>query len=168
MRTFVKLLAFGCAVVGTPASAQRGGPEWETFGDWKVAKVSDEMDPVSHVVLRTTFTPDAGEVFSGPYDFGFRIFGRSLITLDVDLEMAGKNFWPHCDFESSSYSVDGSSPEFIATVDDPGNCDDVSMSVINRFKAGSEARLKLRYTTGSISLKGFTAAWNRFRQLSHQ
>jgi hypothetical protein len=162
-----RLLVVGlwlCLVSGAGVAAPTG-PEWETFGDWQVAAVHDEMDPVSHVILRTNFTPEATETRQGSYYFGFRVFGGTLVTLDVDRELGGKGYWPSCDYDTSSFRVDKGPVGYLATVDDPGSCDNVSTSVVREFQAGSVAKLKLNYTTGNISLKGFSAAWRRSMQL---
>ena len=144
------------------------GPEWKQFGDWEVAAVHDEMSPVSQVIIRTTVVPDDSESRSEPFNYGFRVFGRELITQDVAYGMSGRNFWPHCDYDFSTFKVDDGKPSYIATIEDGGSCENVSIQVIRKFQSGSSAKLKINYVTGTISLKGFSAAWRRLQQLSFE
>lgn len=163
---FAALLLF---VTGTN-SAIAAGPEWKGFGDWRVAAVHEEMDPTSHVVLRTTFTVDNDEsVYSGDtYEIGFRIFGGSLMTLDTMYGFPAENSWPNCDFDTASYKVDNGPLGYIATIDRGGSCSAVPMkgALIRAFLSGSKAKLKLNYVVGSISLKGFAEAWREAARLS--
>lgn len=152
-------------ILAAPAAAQP--PRWETFGDWQVAAVHDDMDPTSHVILRTTMQVEGERSYLRPtYEIGFRVFGGILIALDPDIQMPGRNSWPSCDFDLSSYRLDGQPVRYLADVDDGGSCNHVSQSVIRDFMRGRAARLRLNGVDGSISLRGFSAAWNRARQLA--
>lgn len=163
-----KLLILFCVLgVATSTNAQ-SGPDWEQFGDWEVAAVHDDMSPVSQIVMRSTVVPDEGESSRQPFLYGFRIFGRSLVTQDVPYGVGGRNYWPHCDLDYSTYKIGNARPEYIASVDEPGSCDKVSLSVIRKFRAASSAKVKIHYTTGTLSLAGFTAAWNRVQQLAYE
>ena len=160
-----RLGVFCAVLLPSAVTAAPTGPAWETYGDWQVAAVNDDMDPVSHVVLRTVFKPDPTEVRQGDYYFGFRVFDGSLIIIDVDHALGGKNYWPSCTFDSSSYRIDKGPVGYLATVDGSGSCESVSISIVRRFQAGSVAKLRLNYTTGTVSLKGFSSAWRRSLQL---
>jgi hypothetical protein len=156
-------------VVGTnPAIA--AGPDWKEFGDWRVAAVHEEMDPTSHVVLRTKFKVDDDESVYGvdTYEIGFRIFGGSLMTLDTMYGFPAEDSWPNCDFDTASYKVDNGPLGYVATIDRGGSCNAVPMSghLIRSFSNGSNAKLKLHYVVGSISLKGFAQAWQEAARLS--
>lgn len=80
-----------------------------------------------------------------------------MVNLGVD------EFWPECDFDNASYSVDGSKAKYIATLENPGDCDTVPMNgeLIKKFKTGRTARLRIDYVDGDVSLNGFPAAWAR-------
>jgi hypothetical protein len=163
------VVAISLLVAGTnPAIA--ASPEWTEFGDWRVAAVREEMDPTSHVVLRTTFKVDDDDsVYGGDtYEIGFRIFGGSLMTLDTMYGFPAEDSWPNCDFDTASYKVDSGPLGYIATIDRGGSCNAVPMRgpLIGSFSSGSNAKLKLHQVVGSISLRGFAQAWQEAAQLS--
>ncbi|MGK9417195.1 hypothetical protein ACSSUR_13735 [Pseudomonas cedrina] len=137
------------------------GPAWESFGDWQVSKISDAMDPVTKVLIRTKFEHTSRPASGDGYVIGFRIIGRSIMKLDTMVNLGVDEFWPECDFDNASYSVDGSKVKYIATVESPGDCNTVPMNgeLIKRFKSGRTARLKIDGVDGDISLNGFPAAW---------
>ena len=127
-------------------AANAAGPEWKEYGDWRIAAVHDEMDPTSHVVLRTTLTVDSAE---GPqaretYEIGFRIFGGTVMTLDTQYGFPARDSWPQCDFNTASYKVDDGALGYIATVHKGGSCNGVPVqgALIRSFLTGSQAKLK--------------------------
>ena len=151
-------------------SAIAAGPEWREFGDWRIAGVHQEMDPTSHVILRTTFTVDNDDpVYSGnTYEIGFRIFGGSIMTLDTMYGFPADDSWPNCDFDTASYKVDNRALGYIATINRGGRCNAVPMKgvLIQSFLTGSKAKLKLNDVVGSISLDGFVQAWREAAKLT--
>jgi len=144
------------------------GPDWEYFGDWKVVKISDAMDPVTQVLIRTNFVRTSRSISGESYVIGFRITGRSTMELDTMVNLGVDAFWPECDFNNASYSVDGSKAKYIATVESPGDCDTVPMNgeLIKKFKSGRTARLRIDGVDGEVSLNGFPAAWTRAMKIA--
>lgn len=145
-------------------------PRFETIGHWRVTAVHHEMDAVSHVILRTTFASTERAAIEGQNVegfFGFRIFGGSLMTLDAPSSI-GRNYWPHCDLNLSTYSISGSSPQLIATRRRGGSCNAIPMDgeLIKAFQTGDVARVRVHRQNGYISLHGFAAAWERARELA--
>lgn len=160
MRALLTLL--GLSFIPSASFAQDHA-DWETFGDWQVRAVQDDMSPVSQIVIRTTVKSEDGSSF----EYGFTVFGRSLVTQNVTYDFGAKNFWPYCELEYSTYKVDGmSKPEYIATIDDGGSYDNVSLQVIRQFQRGQTGKVKIKYKTGTISLIGFSAAWKRLQALA--
>lgn len=133
------------------------------FGHWTVTAVHDPMDAVSHVIMRTHFARSKQGALDGEparYRFGLRIFGGQLMTLAPDLDL-GKEWWPHCDMNLSTFSIDEGPPQLIAITQRGGSCNSVPLdgSVVSGFKRASVARVRLNKTNGYISLHGFSAAW---------
>lgn len=143
-------------------------PEWENFGDWQVAKISDSMDPVPQVLIRTKFDKISRSPKSEEFVIGFQLTGKRSMRLHTMVNLGVDAYWPECGFNSSSYSVDGSKAKYIATIDNPGGCDLVSRTgdVIKKFSTGRTARLRIDGVDGDISLAGFPAAWARAIKLS--
>lgn len=139
--------------------------DWETFGDWKVKALHDEMDTVSQVTLLTNFIDD-----KRPADLriGFNIFGGQLVTLSTSVGFLGDAYWPNCDFNLSSVSVDGKKAVRLTALDEAGECDRVAKNgeAMKQLKNGSAARVRLGYNNGKISLNGFKQAWARALELS--
>ncbi len=161
---FVLLTLLGLSLCPSVSFAQNDA-DWETYGEWQVRAVQDDMSPSSQIVIRTTVENESGDSFQ----YGFEVFGRSLVTQYVSYDFYAKNYWPHCDLDYSTYKIDEmGKPQYIATIDDGGSCDNVSLRVIRQFQNGQTARIKLKYTTGTISLKGFSAAWRRLQALAFE
>jgi hypothetical protein len=55
-------------------------------------------------------------------------------------------------------------------VENPGSCNSLEKNgvVIRKFITGSQAKVRMHYDDGMISLKGFGAAWDRAMQLGAQ
>jgi hypothetical protein len=134
--------------------------EPERFGDWSVEKVNGEMDPTTEVVITTHFSMIAADRIASR-EFGFRIFGGSLIGFEIDNLIDGKDYWPYCDFDLSSFKVDSAKVRYFSTRDMGGQCDQILPDFVQAWSAGNEAKLKLNDTVGTVSLKGFSAAWKR-------
>lgn len=147
------------------------GPGWERFGDWYVKALHDEMDTVTDVRLFTAFnyTPSPGiKPWQDDFNLGFEIFGGSVVALSPSSGFLGDGYWPHCDYDLSSVSVDGAKAVRLTPVDMPGSCNKVDRNgeAIQQLKQGKKARIRLGYMDGTISLSGFSAAWARAIQLS--
>lgn len=144
------------------------GPVWESFGDWQVSKISDAMDPVTKVLIRTKFEHTSRPASGDGYVIGFRVIGRSTMKLYTMVNLGVDEFWPECDFDNSSYSVDGSKAKYMAIVENPGDCDTVPMNgeLIKKFKSGRTARLRIDGVDGDVSLNGFPAAWARAMKIA--
>lgn len=161
------------AFLSTPTFAQTDSGEWEVYGDWLVKRVSDDMAPVQHATLRTRLDqPDN----TGPYRvaddnsfIGFTVFDGSVVSLFTTTQILGRGFWPDCDFDFSSYRIGDAKPRYISTIDNLGGCNRVALNgqTIRDFKSGQSAQVKVGYTKGIISLKGFSKAWSRALQLSN-
>lgn len=52
MKKNLKTLFIPLLLCSSPIFAATG-PDWENFGDWQVSKISDAMDPVTKVLIRT-------------------------------------------------------------------------------------------------------------------
>lgn len=148
-------------------------PGWENYGDWYVKALHDEMDTVAHVRLFTAFSKEdryASAGFEGTQgmSFGFEIFGGKVVVLSPSLDFIGKNYWPFCDMDSATTSVDGGKAEDVATINVAGGCRNIALNgeAIRQFKTGSRAKLRLGSNQGSISLSGFADALNRAIELS--
>ena len=147
-----------CGSLKTP-SLNKG--QWVKFGDWRVRVTSDDMDPVPSVVLMTELNARGPGMSSDrELAFGFKLIGEKVLSVNASITL-GRNYWPHCDFDTASYSISGSRARFISTVDNAGRCNTIPIDghLISSFKAGQMARLRLNRTDGSISLTGFSAAW---------
>lgn len=159
----------------TAPIASKWGAGWESFGDWHVKALHDDMDIVTHVRLFTEFTlseKPSPYVASIKKDlaFGLSIFGGSLVTTSHSLNLGGRDYWPYCDNDLSSASIDGGRAVQVATIPAGGSCNrvDANGPLISQFKAGQSAKLRVSSDNGVISLKGFSAAWDRARQLSQR
>ena len=145
-------------------------PRFESYGAWKVAPLHDYMDLNSHVLMRTTFASSERGAREGQdvdATFGFRIFGGVLMSLDAS-HAFGRNSWPSCDLDSSSYSIDGSPTRRIASIQIPGSCNAVPMDgeLVQSLQQGGVAYVRLNRRNGYISLEGFADAWERARELA--
>lgn len=166
MSPFVLIVLISLVV---PAEAF-GQPRFESYGAWKVAPLHDYMDLSSHVLMRTTFASSERGAREGQdvdATFGFRIFGGSLMIIHASGAF-GRNTWPNCDLDSSSYSIDGSPPRQIASIQRPGSCNAVPMDgeLVQSLKHGGVAYVRLGRHNGYISLEGFTEAWERAREFA--
>lgn len=156
------------------ASAYSQAGEWEPFGDWKVRAVHDDMDTVTQVVVTTDFTdtPKPGSPFAPKTDLtiGFIIFGGRLVILSPSVGFVGEMYWPSCDHDLSSVSVDGKKAIRLTPVEDPGSCNNVAKNgeAIRQMMNGKAARMRVGYTDGTVSLKGFKEAWARALKLSRR
>lgn len=156
------------------ASAYSRAGDWESFGDWRVKALHDDMDTVTQVAVRTDFkdTPKPGSPFAPKTDLtiGFVIFGGRLVTLSPSVGFVGEMYWPSCDYDLSSVSVDGKKVVRLTTVDDPGSCNNVAKNgdALRQMMNGSAARMRVGYTDGTVSLKGFKEAWARALKLSYR
>lgn len=159
-----------------PASiAPKWGAGWERFGDWYVKALHDDMDLVTHVRLFTEFTlSERPSHYVTPIKkdlaFGLSIFGGSLVTTSHSMSLGGRDYWPYCDNDLSSASIDGGRVIQVATIPAGGSCNrvDANGPLISQFKAGQSAKLRIGSDNGVISLNGFSAAWDRARQLSQR
>lgn len=146
------------------------GEGWEQHGDWFVKALHDDMDLVTQVKMSTSFESDKHPAYRASDDmkFGFTVFNGRLVVQSHSLSLGGRDYWPFCENNLASASVDGGRAIQIATVSGGGRCNQVDPDgiLISQFRAGQAARLRVHYDDGAISLKGFTAAWNRARQLS--
>ena len=154
-------------------AASKWGEGWEQYGDWYVKALHDDMDTVTHVRMFTAFnytpsTPGTRLPWQDDFNLGFEIFGGSVVTLSPSAGFLGKGYWPHCDYDLSSASVNGAKAVRLTPVDMPGSCNAVDRNgeAIQQFKVGSQARIRMGYMDGKISLAGFSAAWARAMQLS--
>jgi hypothetical protein len=141
------------------------GADWETFGDWQVKPLHDQMDTVTHVVLLTPFVDDKGKP---DLRMGFDLFGGRLLTLSTSVGFIGDNYWPECDFNMSTVSVDGGKAVRLTPNDEAGECSRAATSggAIKQMLSGRTAKVRLGYNNGRISLNGFKQAWARAKALS--
>lgn len=123
--------------------ASKWGAGWESFGDWHVKALHDDMDLVTHVRLFTEFTLSerpSPYVASIKKDlaFGLSIFGGSLVTTSHSMNLGGRDYWPYCDNDLSSASIDGGRVIQVATIPAGGSCSrvDAGGALISQFKAG--------------------------------
>lgn len=158
----VRLLA---GLVMIAACCSTHASESEYFGDWEVAALHDEMDTVTRVSLMTRFVSDKNPANDR---LGFTIFGGSVITLNTSVGFIGDPYWPSCDFELGSISVNGKKAVLLTALDEPGECSHVEKNgtVIKQLKSGGSARVRLGLNNGTISLNGFDKAWARALRLS--
>ncbi|HAG77582.1 MAG: hypothetical protein CMK74_19635 [Pseudomonadales bacterium] len=158
-----------------PNPSSKWGEGWEVYGDWYVKALHDEMDTVTRVRLFTPFDeiedyPSYGVVNPKDQTFGLEVFGGSFVTLSPSMYLGGKMYWPFCESDFSSVSVDGSKAVRMTPVENPGSCNSLEKNgvVIRKFITGSQAKVRMHYDDGMISLKGFGAAWDRAMQLGAQ
>jgi hypothetical protein len=156
-----------CTFALFAATTAAQGAEWESFGDWQVKAMHDQMDTVTHVALMTSFADDKGK-----HDLrvGFDMFGRHLVTLITSVGFIGDSYWPECDFNLSSVSVDGRKAVWLTPESDPGECNRVSKNgdAIKQLLNGKNAKLRLGHNDGRVSLTGFKQAWARALSLSRR
>ncbi|MES2817901.1 MAG: hypothetical protein V4812_02825 [Pseudomonadota bacterium] len=167
-------------VAASKSIQSKWGSGWESFGDWHVKALHDDMDTVTHVRLFTDYTAIEklsiyGVVYPEDQAFGFEIFDNSLVVLSPTFELGGKGYRPYCENDMSSVSVDGSKAIRLtpvdhtdsSSVDNPAICNSVDMdgAAIAKFLVGRQAKIRLHYDDGFISLNGFKAAWSRALQL---
>lgn len=145
---------------------------FEVFGEWRVKALHDEMDTETRVYIYTTFhhTPRSPNItWANQYHirFGMEIVNNSYIVLSPSVPFAGEGYWPQCDYDRISTSVDGAKAIRIATIDDPGFCNSVSKNgeAIRQFKNGTQAKIRMGHMDGTISLNGFKKAWARVAEL---
>lgn len=156
------------------ATAYSQADDWESFGDWRVKVLHDDMDTVTQVAIRTDFqdTPKPGSPFGPKTDLsiGFTIFGGRLVTLSPSVGFVGEMYWPSCDYDLSSVSVDGKKAVRLTPVDDPGSCNNVARNgeALRQMMSGKTARMRVGYTDGIVSLKGFKEAWAKALKLSRR
>lgn len=141
---------------------------WEQFGDWYVKALHDDMDTVTQVRMFTTFqytSSGSGSNFFLQKDFnlGFMLFGGEVVTLSPSAGFLGQGYWPYCDYDLSSVSVDEAKAVRLTTVDSPGSCNlvDKNGTAVMQLKKGKEARVRMGSMNGVISLDGFSKAWSR-------
>ncbi|MCE7762978.1 hypothetical protein GQL56_10030 [Pseudomonas putida] len=160
------------AVALSAAASASYAEDGERYGDWQVRAVHDEMDTVSQVILMTTFKeipkPGRGFSSSGELRIGFRILGGTLVSLKTSIGFLGDAYWPRCDYDMSSVSVDGKKAVRLTPQHFPGGCNHVAMrgQAITQMVSGNNARMRIGLTDGEVSLKGFNQAWAKARQLS--
>jgi hypothetical protein len=153
-------------------SANSYADDWESFGDWRVKVFHDDMDTVTQIGVRTDFkdTPKPGSPFPPKTDLtiGFTIFGGRLVTLSPSVGFLGDMYWPSCDYDLSSVSVDGNKAIPLTPVEDPGSCNKVAKNgeALRQMMSGNVARMRVGYTNGTVSLKGFKEAWKKALKLS--
>lgn len=127
--------------------------EGERFGDWYVALLSDKMDATPIVgVVTVAAVLDRNDNPSGRFNsFGLLIIGKNLISIESDAN--GRNFWPYCEFDTGSISVDGARPIELTDLTEDGQCQLVNSNgaTIRRMKAGSDATVRLLNRNMSIS-----------------
>ena len=160
------ILSFASSTYADPSSN-----EWETFGDWEVKAVHGEMDPYTNIMIRTKFNPNIPSQFPQDRDlfFGFNIYSETTMIIYPTSNFGGSASWPECDNDSDTFIVSDSKPRYISTIDNPGGCNRVSIAqTIKMFKSGHNAKLRLNHRVGQISLTGFSSAYARAQQLSHQ
>lgn len=156
------------------ASAYTQASDWEVFGDWKVRALHDDRDTVTKVVITTGFndTPKPGSPFAPKTDLtiGFIIYGGRLVTLSTSVGFVGEMYWPSCDYDLSSVSVDGKKAVRLTPVEDPGSCNNVEKNgeALRQMMNGTAARMRVGYTDGTVSLKGLNAAWAKALKLSRR
>lgn len=170
-RTCLLLSALGFTVLISPSV---GASEWERFGDWQVKALHDEMDTTTRVRLFTEFHESDEDRYKRvnfeeekKRNIGFEIFGGHVVTLSPSYGFIARGYWPFCEMDASTVSVDGSKAIRVSTVGAAGECARVTRNgeLIRQFKAGSSARMRIGREDGSVSLKGFAAAWDRALQL---
>lgn len=165
---------FWLAVFLLLATAYSQADDWESFGDWRVKALHDDMDTVTQVAIRTDFqdTPKPESPFGPKTDLsiGFTIFGGRLVTLSPSVGFVGEMYWPSCDYDLSSVSVDGKKAVRLTPVDDPGSCNNVAKNgeALRQMMSGKTARMRVGYTDGIVSLKGFKEAWAKALKLSRR
>ncbi len=150
------------------ATAAKAESQFEQYGDWELEIVHGEMSPASDIVIRTIVHQDDEAGQARPFKFGFRVFGRYVITQNVEPRYGAKNYWPYCEFEYDKFKIGESKAEYFAQIDGAGTCPSVPMSVVTKFKAAPSAKVQINYRDGWISLKGFSAAWRRLQELSFE
>jgi len=156
-----------------PKPASKWGEGWEVYGDWYVKALHDEMDTVTHVRLFTEFTVIKKEP---PYinidlkdpNFGFEVYGGTLVIPSPSMFLGGKGYWPFCENDLSSVSVDGAKAVRLAVIEHGGACASVAKNgaAISQFLRGKKAKMRIDIDDGTISLVGFSKAWSRAMQLS--
>lgn len=150
------------------AKAMPGSWRGEQFGEWHVARQTDEMSPTTIVTVGTIaeLLSEDGEPTGLFHRFGFQFFGPDLITLESTV--LGHNYWPECDYALSSISVDGGRASYIADVDQAGLCNSIAFNgaTTTRMRAGQSAKVRIRGQDMRIPLAGFTSAMRRARQIA--
>ncbi|WEK29608.1 MAG: hypothetical protein P0Y58_22350 [Candidatus Pseudomonas phytovorans] len=153
-------------------SAYTHAGDWEVFGDWKVMALHGDMDTVTKVVVTIGFndTPKLGSPFAPKNDLtiGFIIYGERLVILSPSIGFVGEMYWSSRDYDLSSVSVDGKKAVRLTPVEDPGSCNNVAKNgeALRQMMNDTAARMRVGYTDGTASLKGFKAAWARALKLS--
>jgi hypothetical protein len=167
VRKYIQLIGTSLFLSSSLALASNG-TTWESFGDWEVAKISDTMDPVTKVLIRTNFERTTRASTEDGYVIGFRIVGKSIMRLYSMVNLGVDEYWPECGFNNASYSVGGSKAQYIASIDNPGDCNLVPMNgeLIRKFKTGQTAKLRIDGVDGDVSLRGFPEAWTRAMKLA--
>jgi len=144
------------------AANQYDSSQWLQFDDWEVYVSKNELDPSPTVLIRTMTTLDRTDRSGKSIrrSFGFQIFGSSYYQFGA-MGFEGKGYWPHCDFEFTSYAVDGQKASYFPLDGGGGVCEHITSGAwLSRFKSGNSLRLRVNGNKASASLKGFTKAWN--------
>lgn len=147
------LVLLSAIVISSQVAFAPAQAEPERFGDWTVEKISDEMDPTSHVRIMTVMKAE-GDSAPTEYDFGFDIFGGHIMSFSLDYALPGEKYWPGCDFDLSSYKIGKSAVKYFPREESGGDCDSIipTRQFVTEWMAASTAKLKLYRTVGTISL----------------
>lgn len=126
----------------------------EKFQDWNILITQDEWGDDKNISIYT----DNLKISINP-EFGF-------VSQDYNFRSL-KNYWPHCDIKNFAYRIDGGKPVNTRMGGEAArgaHCATISIPkyMLNDMKKGNEMQVRAGYSNQklTISLKGFTKAWN--------
>lgn len=151
------------------AAHSKSYPGWQNYGDWHVQRVSGDLSATSSVKLFTVVNNSSNKyLYSANEIFGLEILDGELVVVSPPLGFAGKSYWPFCDLNASTVSVDGDKAFVLNDKKVAGVCDSVDPSGVgfNTVLSGKKARVRFGRVDGDISLDGFKEAWDEGLKLA--
>lgn len=155
-----------------PVQRARSFPGWEQYGDWHVKAIHGEMDTLTIVKLFTPFRSDPAPgstlLREENFSIGFILIGGNLLSFSPQLGgLEGSGTWPRCEYDASAVSVDGAGAVPLLEVRSYGYCRSVDISgrAMTALLSGKNAKVRVRFSEGTISLNGFAEAWHRAQML---
>lgn len=132
------------------------------YHDWTTTKIVDELEPKFQIITCTKYKAEKFD--NGRSRFCLRFYSKNIAIVEPQALMSGKGYWPHCDFDRITYKVDSNKPSTIPTQKiRGGSCGEYldlsNRAFFNEFRNGDNAKLKIHYSRGAISLKGFSDAF---------